>query len=186
MSSVSKPAIRRSLPVGCCLIPSSAEKDFRESRLIHIQQGPPGQEVAWLVELESRKLPTSRPLSELVNMVAEGLLTVQSWTPRISSSIHSSVGLKHLEYAEAAWNRIAPLTGEKMLPKMLNDQQRGKLIEKRLKDTNCHRNQLYRDWSKYLRHGMTSDALNPCITKLFLPPWKPRRKRKSPSLRTRP
>ena len=133
--------------------------------------------MAWLVELQSCKLPTSRPLSELIEMVSRGLLTVQIWTPRIPESVLTSVGIKHRQYAKAAWRRIKPLTGKKMLPKMLNDQQRRELIKKRLKDTNCHRSQLYRDWSKYLRHGMTCDALNPSITILFAPPWKPQRKR---------
>jgi hypothetical protein len=171
MLSASNLAISGSLPVGCCLIARHPIHGVSASRLIHVQADPSGQKMVWLVDLESEALPIIQALPHVMAEIAAGSLTVWHWTPRIRESLRKSMSPNALEQAEIAWQRIRPLTGLQQMPVMLDSKQRGQLLARQAKTIGCNRTQLYRDWSRYLRWGMTPDALVPRIARWSPPPW---------------
>jgi hypothetical protein len=171
MSSASNSAIYRSLPVGCCLVARHPIRGVTASRLIHIQEDPPGEEVAWLVDLGNEAVPTSQPLSDLVAMVEAEDLTVWHWTPRIPATLRKSLSAVAVQQADTAWHRIEPLTGSQNMSAMVDDKQRGKLIKQRAVAAGCGRTQIYRAWVRYLQCGMTADALIPRIETSCPKPW---------------
>jgi len=171
--SVSNLAICGSLSIGCCLIARHPVHGVSASRLIHLQDDPSGRMMAWLVDLDSEALPSTQPYSDVLAEVESGSLTVWHWTPQIRDSVRRSLSRNALEQAEAAWHRIKPLTGAQQMPAMLDVKQRGQLVAQQARAIGCGRTQLYRDWSRYLRWGMTRDALVPRIAKWAPPPWPP-------------
>lgn len=171
MSPLSNRAIPGSLPVGCCLIARHAIHGVRAFRLIHVMSGPSAPEMGWLVDLDRDAVPTSHPMPELIAALDAGTQESWHWTPRIPSRVRAALSAGSLHQAESAWWRLGPLTGPTWVPALLDANQRGKLLAQRAREIGCGRTQLYRDWSRYLRFGMTPDALIPRIATWCPPPW---------------
>ncbi len=118
-----------------------------------------GQDIAYVIELGSNRMPYARLVSEIKEALLEGRVNISDEDPYMVIAYDEELPVKHIEKRDRAWGIIKEIVADE--PKVFESTHRRQLIKEKAKLHGVSENTIVKYLKKYWQRGKTPNALLP-------------------------